>query len=27
VEGKKRLAVAEFLRGAAPHPHESLGRS
>jgi methionyl-tRNA formyltransferase len=25
VEGKKRLPVAEFLRGAAPHPHESLG--
>ena len=27
VEGKKRLPVVEFLRGAAPHPHESLGRS
>jgi methionyl-tRNA formyltransferase len=27
VEGKKRLPVAEFLRGAAPHPHESLGMS
>ncbi len=25
VEGKKRLPVADFLRGAAPHPHESLG--
>jgi methionyl-tRNA formyltransferase len=27
VEGKKRLPVAEFLRGAAPHLHESLGMS
>jgi methionyl-tRNA formyltransferase len=27
VEGKKRLPVAEFLRGAAPHPRESLGMS
>jgi methionyl-tRNA formyltransferase len=27
VEGKKRLPVAEFLRGAAPHPHERLGMS
>jgi methionyl-tRNA formyltransferase len=27
VEGKKRLPVEEFLRGAAPRPHESLGRS
>jgi methionyl-tRNA formyltransferase len=27
VEGKKRMPVADFLRGAAPHPHESLGRS
>jgi methionyl-tRNA formyltransferase len=25
VEGKKRLPVAEFLRGSAPHPHERLG--
>ena len=25
VEGKKRMPVADFLRGAAPHPHESLG--
>jgi methionyl-tRNA formyltransferase len=25
MEGKKRLPVAEFLRGAAPHPHEVLG--
>jgi methionyl-tRNA formyltransferase len=25
LEGKKRLPVAEFLRGAAPHPHEVLG--
>jgi methionyl-tRNA formyltransferase len=24
LEGKKRLLVAEFLRGAAPHPHETL---
>jgi methionyl-tRNA formyltransferase len=27
VEGKKRMPVADFLRGAAPHPHESLGSS
>ena len=27
VEGKKRMPVADFLRGAAPHPHESLGMS
>jgi methionyl-tRNA formyltransferase len=27
VEGKKRLPVAEFLRGSAPHPHERLGMS
>jgi methionyl-tRNA formyltransferase len=27
VEGKKRMRVADFLRGAAPHPHESLGTS
>jgi methionyl-tRNA formyltransferase len=27
VEGKKRMPVADFLRGAAPHPHESLGTS
>jgi methionyl-tRNA formyltransferase len=27
VEGKKRLPVEEFLRGAAPHPRESLGMS
>jgi methionyl-tRNA formyltransferase len=27
MEGKKRLPVAEFLRGAAPHPHERLGMS
>ena len=27
VEGKKRMPVADFLRGSAPHPHESLGRS
>jgi methionyl-tRNA formyltransferase len=27
VEGKKRMLVADFLRGAAPHPHESLGTS
>jgi methionyl-tRNA formyltransferase len=27
VEGKKRMPVADFLRGAAPHPHESLGVS
>jgi methionyl-tRNA formyltransferase len=26
-EGKKRMPVADFLRGAAPHPHESLGTS
>jgi methionyl-tRNA formyltransferase len=25
VEGKKRMPVADFLRGAAPHPSESLG--
>ena len=25
LEGKKRLPVAEFLRGSAPHPHEVLG--
>ena len=25
IEGKKRLPVAEFLRGAAPHSHEVLG--
>jgi methionyl-tRNA formyltransferase len=25
VEGKKRMPVADFLRGAAPHPHENLG--
>jgi len=25
VEGKKRMPVADFLRGSAPHPHESLG--
>ncbi len=25
MEGKKRLPVADFLRGAAPHPHERLG--
>ena len=24
LEGKKRLPVADFLRGAAPHPHETL---
>jgi methionyl-tRNA formyltransferase len=27
VEGKKRMPVADFLRGAPPHPHESLGMS
>jgi methionyl-tRNA formyltransferase len=27
VEGKKRMPVADFLRGAAPRPHESLGTS
>jgi methionyl-tRNA formyltransferase len=27
VEGKKRMPVADFLRGAAPHPHEILGMS
>ena len=27
VEGKKRMPVADFLHGAAPHPHESLGMS
>jgi methionyl-tRNA formyltransferase len=27
VEGKKRMPVADFLRGAAPHPHESFGMS
>jgi methionyl-tRNA formyltransferase len=27
VEGKRRMPVADFLRGAAPHPHESLGVS
>jgi methionyl-tRNA formyltransferase len=27
VEGKKRMPVADFLRGAAPHSHESLGTS
>jgi methionyl-tRNA formyltransferase len=27
VEGKKRMPVADFLRGAAPHPHESVGMS
>ena len=27
VEGKKRLPVAEFLRGNAPHPHEVLGHA
>ncbi len=27
VEGKKRMPVADFLRGTAPHPHESLGMS
>jgi methionyl-tRNA formyltransferase len=27
VEGKRRLPAADFLRGAAPHPHESLGTS
>jgi methionyl-tRNA formyltransferase len=25
LEGKKRMQVADFLRGAAPHPHERLG--
>jgi methionyl-tRNA formyltransferase len=25
VEGKKRMPVADFLHGAAPHPHESFG--
>jgi methionyl-tRNA formyltransferase len=25
LEGKKRLPAADFLRGAAPHPHERLG--
>jgi methionyl-tRNA formyltransferase len=25
MEGKKRLPVADFLRGSAPHPHERLG--
>jgi methionyl-tRNA formyltransferase len=25
MEGKKRLPVADFLRGAAPQPHERLG--
>jgi methionyl-tRNA formyltransferase len=25
LEGKKRMLVADFLRGAAPHPHERLG--
>jgi methionyl-tRNA formyltransferase len=27
VEGKKRMPVADFLRGTASHPHESLGTS
>ena len=27
VEGRKRMAVAEFLRGSAPHPQERLGMS
>jgi methionyl-tRNA formyltransferase len=27
VEGKKRMPVADFLRGSAPHPGESLGRA
>jgi methionyl-tRNA formyltransferase len=27
VEGKKRMPVADFLRGTVPHPHESLGMS
>ena len=27
VEGKKRMPVGDFLRGATPHPHESLGMS
>jgi methionyl-tRNA formyltransferase len=27
VEGKKRMPVADFLRGTAPRPHESLGVS
>jgi methionyl-tRNA formyltransferase len=27
VEGKKRMPVADFLRGSAPHPGESLGMS
>jgi methionyl-tRNA formyltransferase len=27
VEGKKRLPVADFLRGSAPHPGESFGMS
>jgi methionyl-tRNA formyltransferase len=27
MEGKKRMPVADFLRGAAPHPHESFGLS
>jgi methionyl-tRNA formyltransferase len=27
MEGKKRMPVADFLRGAPPHPHESLGMS
>ncbi len=26
LEGKKRMPVADFLRGTAPHPHERLGR-
>jgi methionyl-tRNA formyltransferase len=25
VEGKKRMPVADFVRGSAPHPHENLG--
>jgi methionyl-tRNA formyltransferase len=25
MEGKKRLAVADFLRGTPPHAHERLG--
>ena len=25
LEGKKRMPVADFLRGTAPHPHERLG--
>ncbi len=27
LEGKKRMPVADFLRGSAPHPHESFGMS